>query len=402
MLDNIRDKTRPIGLLAEAPHIYELAELLDFCRQHTEIYIFGTDYAQQMLWKLLKNSPSVPLKGFVDTERHEPVDGIPVLGLDEVISRSGAGIILGLPDRDYRCVIPKLKACGFTDYFMPTEWNKHTIAEIMTPRDPDYNSFEISLTDHCNMSCQMCDHFSQLSEPWFISLETLDRDLKRMAELCRGKCAVITLLGGEPLLHPQVISCLKIARCHFPETPLILLTNGLLLLELEHESQGNLWEACRKWNVTISVTRYPIRLDYDAIRNKAVEYGVKLLMSSNIHSGVPIEEAKISDKHPFTLQPNPDNIFFPACLYFNHLGVVKNGRYYMCPVSAHVDIFNHKFGTDLNMTDRDSVDIFQARDWEEIARFQADRVPFCCYCDIQKWGHSSVWKPSTNKIEEYI
>lgn len=401
MLDNIRDKSRPIGLRAEDPHIYELAELLAFCRAHTEIYIYGTDYPQQMLWKLLKSSPSLPMKGFMDAEQKAPINGVPVVGISEAISRPGAGVILGLPDRDYRYVIPKFKKCGFTDYYIPTEWNKRTIAEKMTPRDPEYNSFEISLTDHCNMSCQMCDHYAQLSEPWCISLETLDRDLKRMYELCDGKCAVITLLGGEPLLHPQVNSCLEITRRNFPETPLILLTNGLLLLKLEHGPEGNIWELCRRLNVTISITRYPIRLDYGAILAKAKEYGVELLLSSDIHSNVPLEEAKVSYKHTFTFQPDEDNIFFPACHYFNHLGVVKDGRYYMCPVSAHVEIFNRKFGTDLNMTDQDSMDIFQVEDWEEIARFQAERIPFCCYCDIQKWGSSSVWKPSANTIEEY-
>lgn len=401
MLDNIRDKSRPIGLQSEAPHIYELADMFDFCRQHDEIYIFGTDYSQQMLWKLLKNSPTLPIKGFVDQKVGEPVNGIPVISLQDVVSRQGAGVILGLPDREYRYVIPKFKKCGFTEYFVPTEWNKRTIAERMTPRDPDYNSFEISLTDHCNMSCQMCDHFAQHSKPWCISLETLERDLKRMYELCEGQCAVITLLGGEPLLHPDINSCLEIARGSFPDTPIILLTNGLLLLKKENDPKGNLWETCRKLNITISITRYPINLDYDAIQRKAKEYGVILLISSDIHSEVPVEEAKISYKHTFTLQPDDENIYFPACHYYNHLGVVKDGRYYMCPIAAHVDIFNQKFGTDLKMTDQDSVDIFKCESWEEIARFQANRIPFCCYCDIQKWGNACVWKPSNNTIEEY-
>ena len=73
----------------------------------------------------------------------------------------------------------------------------------------------------------------------------------------------------------------------------------------------------------------------------------------------------------------------------------------MCPVSAHVDIFNKHFGTSLEMTDLDSVDIYKAKDWEKIAHFQGNRIPFCEYCDIRKWGSNSVWKPSTKKIEEY-
>ena len=271
----------------------------------------------------------------------------------------------------------------------------------MTLRDPDYNSFEVSLTDHCNMSCQMCDHYAQLSDEWFIEPEVLECDLKRMSELCEGKCAVITLLGGEPLLHPQLIRCMRIARGAFPQAPLVLLTNGVKLLDLENGEEGNVWKALKELDITISITRYPIKLDYDTIKSKAKEYGVNLALSSDIHSETPIEEAKISYKHTFRFDKDEDNIFFPACHYYNHLGVVKSGRYYMCPVSAHVDIFNKRFGKNLEMTEEDSIDIYKINSWEEIARFLANRIPFCEYCDIRKWGSNSVWKPSTKEIGEY-
>lgn len=403
MLDNIRDKSRPIGLRAEDPHIYELEDMFAFCNNHKAVYIYGAAYKQVMMYKLLMNSKNSHVKGLVvtrDAEKYTDLE-CDVYQIDDVINEDGVGIILGLNDGYYRQIIPYFRTIGFKDYFVPTEWNKRTIAEKMTPRDPDYNSFEISLTDHCNMSCQMCDHFAQLSEEWFVNLDVLDKDLERMSQLCDGKCAVITLLGGEPLLHPDVIKCFEITRKHFPTCPLVLLTNGILLLKRENDEKGNIWKAIRDNNVVVSITRYPIKLDYDAIKAKAKEYGVTLLLSSDIHSEVPIEEAKISYKHTFTLQKKDDNIYFPACHYFNHLGVVKDGKYYMCPVSAHSNIFNKKFGQNLELTDEDCVDIYKAKSWEDIAYFQANRIPFCCYCDIQKWGDNSVWKPSNNTIEEY-
>ena len=39
MLDNIRDKSRPIGLPAEDPHVYELADMVEFFK-NTMKYIF--------------------------------------------------------------------------------------------------------------------------------------------------------------------------------------------------------------------------------------------------------------------------------------------------------------------------------------------------------------------------
>ena len=174
------------------------------------------------------------------------------------------------------------------------------------------------------------------------------------------------------------------------------------MLNKEHDEHGNIFQTCKDNNIIISITRYPIKLDYEAIKEKCNEYGVTLYLSSDIHSAVPIEEAKISYKHTFSLNKDEENIYFPACHYYNHLGVVREGKYYMCPVQAHSGIFNKKFGQNLELTEADSIDIYEANSWEDIAKFQANRVPFCCYCDIKKWGVDSVWKPSTNKIEEYL
>jgi hypothetical protein len=394
----IRDKSRPIGLRADEPHIYELNDMFDFCKKYDEIYIYGSAIKQQMLYKLMKNCADIPLRGYVVSQPWptDKIGGVNVFCIDDIIKKRKVGIILGLADRYYRHIIPKFRSVAFEDYFVPTEWNKRTIAEKMEPRDADYNSFEINLTDHCNMSCQMCDHYSQLSEPWFIDVDVLDRDLKRMTELCNGQCAVITLLGGEPLLHPEIVKCCEITRTRFPNTPIVLLTNAILLLKMDM-----LWSACQRLHIIINITRYPIRINYGAIIKKAADYNVQLQLSSDIHSEVPIEDAKISFKHVFDLRGKDDSILFPACHYFNHLGVLKGGRYYMCPVSAHIDIFNKYFNQNLQLTEKDSVDIFEACSFDEIARFQANKIPFCRYCDIRKWGMHSVWKVSTKQIGEY-
>ena len=49
------------------------------------------------------------------------------------------------------------------------------------------NIIEIYLAEHCNLNCQCCDHFSQLSEPEFRNIEVFERDIKRLSELYNGK-----------------------------------------------------------------------------------------------------------------------------------------------------------------------------------------------------------------------
>lgn len=283
-----------------------------------------------------------------------------------------------------------------------TEFNKRAIANQVRPRSHEELAFEISLADHCNLSCQMCDHFSQLSKPWYVDMEQFDKDLEQMGRIYEHRIGYITLLGGEPTLHEGLIDCIKIVRREFPDSQLIILTNGVKLLELEHGKNGNLWQACRDYNVHITVTVYPIKLDYGKIEDKAKEYGVSLAMSSNIHASELTKVVKISDRHTMDLEGGVEKFYCVNCLYFNKFNVLKDGKLYMCPIAAHSNILNEKFGIRLELSKDDALDISSVDSWEEIADFSSWHVPFCRYCDLKKWGHDSRWKKSRKTMDEYF
>lgn len=327
---------------------------------------------------------------------------MPLRRAEEVLGMEGAGIILALPDRHYGKIIPMFREAGFKDYFVMSEHSKRGIAQQMRPRTQEEMTFEVSLADHCNLSCQMCDHYSQLSEEWFVGMEQFERDMVRMGELYNHKVGAITLLGGEPTLHRDIIECIRVTRREFPEGEVIILTNGVLLLALEHSEKGNFWEACREYDVHVSVTVYPIKLDYQAIEAKGKEYGVPVFMSSNIHADQCTRCDKVSDKHVMDLEGRVERFYCVNCLYFNKFNVLKDGRLYMCPVAAHSDIFNRAFGQELELEKRDFLDIYEIGSWEEIAEFACSYTPFCRYCDLKHWGPHSRWKASSRKMEEYV
>lgn len=396
-----------IHLINELPHIYELEDMMEFCGRYERIYIYGHGENQEYLLKYF-DMCRLEVAGYVASWAGDVSKEcflyrkMPVITIEEAAAVPGAGIIVALSDKYYNYVIPKMRELGFRDYFLMSEWNKRSIAGQMKPRTKDVMGFEVSLVDHCNMSCQMCDHYSQLSDKWFVEMGQFEKDMARMGELFSHNLACITLLGGEPTLHPQIARCVEITRREFPACELIILTNGIRLLELERPEHGNLWEVCRKCDVQITVTVYPIGIDYEAIERKAAEYGVSIGMSSDIHAAKYTKIVKTSDKHTMDLKGEVPAFYCVSCLYFNKFNVLKDGRYYMCPVEAHIDIFNKAFGQNLSFRDGDLIDIYEARSWEELAEFSSRHVPFCSYCDLKKWGHFGAWKPSSRRIEEYI
>src|SRR5258708_7112961 len=74
----------------------------------------------------------------------------------------------------------------------------------------------------CNLSCTYCNEFDDFSKP--VELAEMFRRVDRLAEM---GTAVITISGGEPLLHPELDQIIARIRGHTILTGII--TNGYLL-----------------------------------------------------------------------------------------------------------------------------------------------------------------------------
>ncbi len=131
--------------------------------------------------------------------------------------------------------------------------------------------FELHLVDHCNLNCRGCTHFSPLAEKNFLSKQDFEKDFCRLSDLTQGNVDYIHLLGGEPLLHPDILFFLKRARDFFNETAINLITNGILL----KKQNDKFYETCRENKINIILTYYPINLDLNFIYKKFVSYNIK-------------------------------------------------------------------------------------------------------------------------------
>lgn len=134
------------------------------------------------------------------------------------------------------------------------------------------NGFEFHVADHCNLNCKGCGHCANLfTEQNFPELRSYERDLKRLAELFDG-IGMIRLLGGEPLLNPQLAEFILSTKAYFPRTELHIVTNGLLIEQMPI----NLIETIRDNTVILDISVYPptsIRLSaiVEFVRNMGLE-----------------------------------------------------------------------------------------------------------------------------------
>lgn len=244
----------------------------------------------------------------------------------------------------------------------------------------------VDIVAHCNLNCRSCNHFSPVAEEKYMDINEYERDIKRLSELCPNlkQCH---LMGGEPLLHPQIIEFMRISRKYLPNTAIIIVTNGILLLSQKEE----FWQACKKYNVVVEVTKYPINLNFEEIEKTAEKYDVGFSYFANSATVV-----KTSDFYPLDLKGRQDKSFsFANCLPANFCIALKNGYLYTCTIAPHIENFNKYFGCNLPLTEKDGINLYKAHSEKEIMKFLARPIPFCRFCDIkhqiigvQPWGIS--------------
>ncbi|QDT60657.1 Cyclic pyranopterin monophosphate synthase [Stieleria bergensis] len=89
-------------------------------------------------------------------------------------------------------------------------------------------ALEYHVAHGCNLSCQQCSHYSDHHLAGSLpTVEQADADYSNWSH--RLKPRRFALLGGEPLLNPQVVQHIQLARQHWSDSNLMLVTNGFFL-----------------------------------------------------------------------------------------------------------------------------------------------------------------------------
>lgn len=249
--------------------------------------------------------------------------------------------------------------------------------------------FDVELCDHCNLNCKGCGSFAPLAKESFLKVEDYVRDAERLSQLSGGVVHHINILGGEPLLHPDLLQFLKVTRQLFPIGNINLVTNGILVLKMQDE----FWDVMRECKIILAVTKYPINLKYDEIEKKSREMNVKCIYFGDANNywthTVITEHGNRNELHSFL-----------ECGNANNCTVLQDGKLYPCPRAAKIQLFNEFFKTDYKLTSRDYIDIHADIQLEDIMKFLSKPIPFCRYCNIFA-NETTTWEASKKKIEEW-
>ena len=231
---------------------------------------------------------------------------------------------------------------------------------------------EYHITQHCNMNCKSCFHFSNLvKEVEFGDFEQYIRDLKQLSTLF-SNIKNIHLMGGEPLLNPELPQFIYVTRHMLPKATIHILTNGILIPKMSED----LLEAIKACNIQIRVSIYKPMIEKRAqIADFLANHRIKHWVSDPyLH---------------FAKYINPDGDSNPRKAVSgcpaSRCTFLSNGRIARCALPFNIEYFNQHFEKDIDMT-KDHIDIYDEQlDGFKVKQRLLKPMDACRYCKKVEW-----------------
>lgn len=252
-------------------------------------------------------------------------------------------------------------------------------------------ALEMQVVGHCNLNCRSCCVFSPLANEEFMDIVEYEKDIKRIKEIIPDeKIERFTLVGGEPLLHPQLVRFIEIFRKYYNKLELNIFTN---LIKLQNDEMNEFLDACQKYSVNIIYTRYPINIDYDKIEKKLLERNIQYIVFNS-----KVEEKKF-DKFCHDLHGKYDaNVNFATC--FGNNPQIKNGKIYPCSIAPSFSRLTNFYGLD-NICKNDGVDLYKLNSYEELLDRMEQPLYTCKYCGCTHVESGYKWQCSKKEMIEW-
>jgi hypothetical protein len=188
-----------------------------------------------------------------------------------------------------------------------------TDARIRHPR------CEVDIVEHCNLACRSCSHLSPVLPRYELAAEDLHRDLSRLWE--HYATNAVALLGGEPLLHRDLVGVIEAAKAAVAPAKVSVVTNGTLLPKMSEA----FWKAIDGVQVCLYAGHALSREELRACRDRAKRYEVAMVVTRIVEFRESYSELGTGDDALVAE-------IYGACT-LRHAHSIARGRFNKCPQS---------------------------------------------------------------------
>lgn len=354
--------------------------------------VFGVGLRGLFISKIMKSS-GIVVDYFVDndTNKQTVYNGIKVIGIQELYKLKSAGDInVYIAANAVGEIVSQLAAGSFSGKVYGVKKVDfsyvNNLQECVYPIDiymPRLSYIEYEVAGNCNLKCKGCTHYSNIeTHQAFGNFDNFRSDLKRLKQLFWG-IKIIRLLGGEPLLNPELSEFFIAARSTFPDAKIQVVTNGLLIPKI---SDGILREM-KHYQIEFDITQYlPTSRLRPLIETRLKESEVKYYMSPLVDT--------FFDRNNYDGDSDIEESFSNCTSKGCHF--LCNGKLAVCPrpftFKRVMDVYN----IDKKVLDEDVIDIYGDVTGEYINGRMSQAPKTCKYCYPQNKLKYFKWESDVN------
>lgn len=332
--------------------------------------VYGTNKKSEAVFDYLRNEGS-DIVFVKEMESSYWKDVSPSIGFDDMINLYQSGKLEKIVVR-FECY-PQLLDREFLKYNV--DFNDVYIAFYVNNEEfriePYLKSefmpyLEYHVTDHCNMNCKYCEHYSGLcKDATFVEPERLLNDLTQLKKHVKH-INKIRILGGEPLLHKELSKFVEGTRKLYPTSKIRIVTNGLLVTQMSDD----LCKCIIENDAAISISYYPPLVGHiekldKFLENKGVTHYISNLMDCFTCKQV--------------LKPHDEELrIFNQC-YQSTCHNVYGGKLGVCFLPFMTKYFNDYY--DESIPAGETVDLYdESLSYESIIKYLHKPIERCKYC----------------------
>lgn len=241
-------------------------------------------------------------------------------------------------------------------------------------KKPEFSYIEIPITLNCNLKCNHCTFFCNLiDEKVYVDINEFKKDINKLAKKIDIK--QLRLIGGEPLLHPDINQFVQETKNAFPKTSLSIATNAILINSMPE----SFWKTLKEYKTGVNISYYDIWENNfykvtDILKEKEINYTVNNINffyeQLNINGDSPIKKT------------------FKNCLCKEYINLWEH-KLYKCQKIFRL-FYNKKYNTSIELPP--GIDIYKASGKELYNKLVKNPKPFsaCRYCHekgiLHKWS----------------
>lgn len=232
---------------------------------------------------------------------------------------------------------------------------------------------EIYITNECNLTCSDCNRFNNYDFRGHYSWSQNSLAIQQWSQ--RIDAPLITIIGGEPSLHPELQQWVEGVASAWSHRPVMIQTNGLKPLP-EFDWW---WTTCKKFpNVGTGIAAHSEKIKTTVLKKWQGQGG-------HFDAWEFTESAIIDQGDSFRVHNSDPDVAFDCC-NLKHCHTIFQGRLYKCPTVALIPEFSKQYKVE--MSDDQTLELKQYKflDWDcpdsELQQFVNDKDSPIAQCSI--------------------